>query len=317
MITTLLALTSFAAAADLDAVSEDCYDTATELQAAIANGSSDYDEQGQQNFLLNYFAMATTLSPLHSAVPHDPGTGVVGLEIAVIPPLGCDRRLVLNATKTEDTNNAPAAPRQRVSFAFGKVGAIVPYAGLGYVPPVTVFGTRNVIASGEAGFGVPSDSGFEWGLRYHFTLMKTIAEIATPFSSEDEPQLDFYMGSTFGVDLITGFALDSGLSPYLALGFTDASTFFYIGDDAVVGNNLSPYAGLTTSLGVQWTKDWLDLAAEFYAAPGAIYTGRLRASVRLGNGGYKTASAAPPKAAEPAPEEKSTATADGDVWSPS
>ena len=33
-------------------------------------------------------------------------------------------------------------------FAFPQVGPFVPYAGLGYVPPVTVFGTRNVIALG-------------------------------------------------------------------------------------------------------------------------------------------------------------------------
>ena len=142
------------------------------------------------------------------------------------------------------------------------------------------FGTRNVIVSGEAGFGATAGERVQWGARYHFTLMKTVAEIATPFDVNDEAQVDFYMGSTFGVDGMIGMKLGS-FKPYAALGFTDVSTFFYIGDDAIVGNNASPYAGLTGSLGVQYTKDWLDVAGEFYTAPGYLYTGRLRAGVRF------------------------------------
>ncbi len=267
--------------ANLDGVDEPCYDVATELQKGIADGSSDYSEDAQQNFLLNYFSLATTLSPLHSAVPAKGGTGSVGVELAGIPFLGCPRRLALSATKTEDTNKAPLIPRPRVLFQFKKVGKIKPYAGLAYVPPVKVFGTRNVIVSAEAGFGIDYDSGFEWGLRYHATLMKSIAEIATPFEKGGPAELDFYMGSTFGVDAIVGQEMSGGLKPYLALGFTDASTFFYVGDTAEVVNNLEPYASVTGSLGAQWTLDKFDFAGEFYTAPGIIYTGRVRSSLKL------------------------------------
>jgi len=281
MISFLIALVSPVLGANLEGVDSDCYDVATDLQKEIAGGKSDYNEQGQQDFLLNYFAMATTLSPLHAPVPHEAGKGSLNLEILAIPPLGCRRRLVLSGTKTEDTNKAPAAPRPRVLFSFGDIGKVKPYAGFGYVPPVPVFGTRNVIIGGEAGFGVRADSGFEWGLRYHATLMKTIAEIATPFSSEDPEELDIFVGSTFGVDAIFGTELKEGLRPYLAVGFTDASTFFYIGDDAVVGNNAAPYASVTSSLGLQWTLEKFDFAGEFYTAPGVVYTGRIRAGLKL------------------------------------
>ena len=77
--------------------------------------------------------------------------------------------------------------------------------------------------------------------------MKTIAEIATPFDDSDPEELDFYMGSTFGFDFIMGQEVIEGLKPYVSLGFTDASTFFYIGDDGVVGNNGDPYASFTGS----------------------------------------------------------------------
>ena len=254
-------------------VAEECQDVAD------AGPPADYDEQAQQDFLLNYFALATTLSPLHAPVPHKAGTGGAGIELAIIPPLSCERRLVLNYTKTEDTNKAPVAPRPRVSFAFPKIGEkIVPYAGLGYIPPVTVFGTRNVVVSAEAGFGVTSEKGFQWGGRYHATLMKTVAEIATPFDESAEAVDDLYVGSTFGVDLMGGWRAEK-FTPYAAIGFTDVSTFFYIGDDGIVGNNYDPYAGVTLSAGAQYrAAEHVQLAAEFYTAPGIIYTGRLRAS---------------------------------------
>ena len=246
---------------------------------ADAGPPADYSEQGQQDFLLNYFSLATTFSPTHAPVPHEPGTGGVGLEMAIIPALTCEQRLVLSYTKTEDTNKAPVFPRPRVSFAFPKVGNFIPYAGLGYVPPVTVFDTRNVIVSGEFGVGFENDNGMQAGARYHATLMKTVAEIATPFVEGSEAYDDFYVGSTFGVDLMVGKEINSWV-PYLALGFTDVSTFFYIGDDGVLGNNLNPFAGVVASLGTQYElSERIQLGGEFYTAPGFIYTGRLRGTV--------------------------------------
>ena len=44
-----------------------------------------YSEQGQQDWLLNYFSMVGAFSPLHGVIPHKPGTGAMGVELAVIP----------------------------------------------------------------------------------------------------------------------------------------------------------------------------------------------------------------------------------------
>lgn len=274
-----------------------CQDVAA---AGVPDG---YNEQAQNDFLLNYFALATTLSPTHAPVPHQAGTGSIGLELAVIPPLSCERRLVLSYSKTEDTNKAPVAPRPRLIFSFPKIGPVVPYAGLAYVPPVTVFGTRNVIASGEVGVGVPLESGLQFGGRFHYTMMKTVAEIATPFVEGDPAYDDLYVGSTFGLDLMAGYGINK-IIPYAAVGFTDVSTFFFIGDDDYVGNNYSPYFGPNASLGAQATFKHVNVAGEFYSAfknlntddlaakleadgldpagadfaPAHIYTARLRAA---------------------------------------
>ncbi|HCH62732.1 MAG TPA: hypothetical protein DFR83_08010 [Deltaproteobacteria bacterium] len=248
---------------------------------AAAGPPAGYSEQDQQNYLLNYFAMATTLSPLHGPVPHKSGHGSIGIDLSAIPPLGCERRLVLNYTKTEDTNKAPVVPRPRMIFAFPQWGKWTPYGGFAYAPPIPIFDTQNVIVSVEAGMGrYFGKSNWAAGWRFHHTLMKSVAEIATPFEEGEEAFDDFYMGSTLGVDVLVSKDFD-GLEPYLAVGMTDASTFFYIGDDAVVTNNTSPYFAPAVSLGLDIKKiKKLDTAVEFYAAPGVIYTGRLRLAYR-------------------------------------
>ncbi len=230
-----------------------------------------FDDTGQQNFLLNYFALATTMSPTHSPVPWEGGHGAVGLELGVIPPLSCEQRLVLNSTKTEDTNKAPVFPRPRIGFSFPAVGNVTVYGGVGYVPPVTVFGTRNVILSGELGAGTALESGVELGGRLHATSLKTVAEIATPFVDGSEAVDDLYLGTTVGVDVSGGYRIGDW-TPYLAVGLTDVSTFFYIGDDDYIGNNTDPFFGPTLSLGAQGTLlEKLDLGAEFYAVPGRTW----------------------------------------------
>lgn len=262
---------------------------------------ADYNEQAQQDFLANYVTLATSLSPLHGPIPHEPGHGSVGLDLGIIPPLGCGRRLVLNGTKTEDTNKSPAVPRIRVGFALPAIGKVVPYAGVAYIPPVPLLGTRNVIISGELGAGVPLSDAASIGARVHFTMQKTIGEIATPFDIEDEAVTDLYLGSSFGADALFGYKVGK-VTPYIALGLTDVSTFFYIGDDAVVTNNLHPYLGPVASLGADTlvVNDRIRVGAEFYAAPGgfsrpdkdvdsvsgfgrygSLYTGRLHVAVEL------------------------------------
>ncbi|MCA9569289.1 MAG: hypothetical protein KC656_15680 [Myxococcales bacterium] len=230
----------------------------------------DYDEQSQQDFLANYVTLATTLSPQHAPIPHAAGHGAIGVDLAIIPPLGCRRRLVLNGTKTEDTNKTPVAPRIRASFAFPEIGKLRPYAGVAYIPPVPFLGTRNVIVSGELGVGVELGEKAQLGGRYHFTMQKTIGEIATPFNIEDPSFEDLYLGSSFGVDAMFGYALGA-VTPYVAAGVTDVSTFFYIGDTSISTNNLHPYFGPVASLGVDGlVKERFRFGAELYTAPGGF-----------------------------------------------
>ena len=263
---------------------------------------ADYDEQVQQDFLQNYFALSTTLSAIHAPVPHEPGHGAIGVELNVLPPLGCDKRFVLEWTKTEDTNISPVAPRLRATFAFPEIAdGIIPYAGLVYLPPVTLFGTRNVFAGGEAGLSWrKGETGPQAGARFHAVMQKTVADVASGFTDSDPVVLDLYLASTFGLDLSAGWDVGP-VTPYVSVGLLDASTFFYVGDTNVVSNNLHPYFGPTFSAGVDGlVAERFRWGGEFYGAPGGysspdetadnvdkgaryghLYTARVRLGIEL------------------------------------
>lgn len=258
----ILALPSLAAAQD--PIDPECRDGPLVIP-------DDYDEQVQQDFLQNYPALALTYSPVHGPVPHEPGRGAVGLDLALVPPLGCDKRFVLQYTKTEDPNVAPVAPKFRGTFAFPELGGLTFYAGAAWIPPVRVFGARTVLLSIEAGFGgaiIGSLPDLQLGLRGHATSTKVVADIARKFPGVAEDADDMYVANSRGIDLMAGWSLDA-ITPYVALGFTDVSTFFYIGDDGFVPDNLHPYAGITASAGIDGlVADTFRFGFEGYAAPG-------------------------------------------------
>jgi hypothetical protein len=233
----------------------------------------DYDEQVQSDFLNNYPALSTTLSPIHAPLPHRAGRGAVGADLLLIPPLGCRQRYVLDWTKTEDPNVTPVAPRPRLTFAFQPLlGRIFPYAGLGFVPPVAMGGTRSTVASAELGAGTWLGAHLQVGLRGHATLQRTVGDVAAAFS-EDEPAYDdLYLASSSGADLSLGWELErtrARLTPYLSAGVTEVSTYFWVGDDGYVSNNLHPYLGPALSAGVDALfLERLRASGELYAAPG-------------------------------------------------
>lgn len=230
---------------------------------------ADYNDLIQQDYLANYYALALTLSPLHAPVPNEGGHGSIGADLLLLPPVSCAHQFVLGHTKTENTNLTPVAPRLRATYTFPALGPVHLYAGVAYAPPITVFGTRNVIAGGEFGAAIAPLDLLQAGLRYHFTLSKTVGEIATPFTPDGEEFLDYYQASTFGFDAMAGIPLSPLLRPYISVGMLDVSTFFWVGDDGVVTNNGHPYLGPALALGADGLAvKHLRYAFELYAAPG-------------------------------------------------
>lgn len=235
----------------------------------------DYDEQVQGDFQANYFALSTSFSPIHAAIPHQGGHGSLGVDAKIIPPLSCEKRFVLDWTKTEDSNKTPILPQLRASYAFPAVlkDRLVFYASVAFFPSIPFNGTRNLVLSGEGGFGVHTHQFVDIGARYHTSMIRTYGDIATAFDPETEPVVeDVFMASTWGVDGLISFPIQvkkQTFTPFIAAGYLNASTFFLVGDSRYVANNLHPYAGVALSAGLDMLlASHLRLGGEFYAAPG-------------------------------------------------
>ncbi|MCB9663202.1 MAG: hypothetical protein H6732_03745 [Alphaproteobacteria bacterium] len=265
----------------------------------------DYDEQTQQDHQQNYFALVSSFSPLHAAVPHAGGRGSIGVDVGVLPPLGCAQRYVLDWTKTEDTNKSPIIPKITASYAFPEIkDRLVFYGGLALLPPIPLNGTRTLLLSAELGFGVHAAKVVDVGARFHMTLQRTYGDVATAFTPDEPVVEDVYVGSTWGIDALLSFPVavnEQQISPYLAAGYLDASTFFFVGDSSYAAINLHPYGGPAIAVGLDTLLvKRLRLAGEFYAAPGgftlpdadaevvggfdrygSLYTARFRIGVEL------------------------------------
>lgn len=233
---------------------------------------SDYDEQQQQDFLSNYYAIVSSFSAVHGPVPHEAGHGMIGVRLGGMPPLPCRRRFALDWSKTEDTNKAPAIPTIHASYAFQQVAGITPYAEAGFLAPVPVSGTRNLVFQAAVGAGGNVSEKVQLGLRAHAAVQRTVGDIATPIEEGDPIYDDLYLGSTLGIQGLFGLQLGP-VNPFAMVGFMDASTFFYVGDSSVVTNNLHPYLGPEYALGVEGlVKERFRWGAEYYAAPGGHRT---------------------------------------------
>lgn len=232
---------------------------------------ADYYEVRQQDFMMNHVALSTSFSPIHAPIPHAAGRGSLGVEAAVIPPLNCYQRAAYDYSKTEDTNKSPLLPRIRGSYVFSGKGVAI-YVGTGFTPPVPVGGVSSYLFSGEIGVGGRVGR-TQIGARAHGSLIRSVGEIAGPLEADGPVVDDLYVGSTLGLDVSVGIEVgeDRALVPYLALGITDVSTLFVVGDDGVVVSNFHPYFGPTASLGLDALLfDRIRAGGELYAAPGGF-----------------------------------------------
>src|SRR5258705_4188969 len=73
-----------------------------------------YDEDRQQSFLQNYYAAGFLMTPLGPGVSSRDPSASVSVEAGWLPGLSCQRRLVLDGTKTERTSASPVNPRLRL-----------------------------------------------------------------------------------------------------------------------------------------------------------------------------------------------------------
>ncbi len=216
---------------------------------------ANYDEARQQAHLANYFAAGFLLTP-GLAAPRTSSGGAVGLELGLIPPLSCSARLVLDGTKTEDTNKSPVLPRPRVRAALPALAGVTPWMGASFLPPVpSPIGTLLFVGT-ELGAAWSHRDGFTVGARAHLDFARMRGEIATPANPDDPAVDDLFFANGIGVDLQAAWTFEPApavtIAPFGSVGFADVSTLTIVGDDlAIVQNTEAPWWGALLAGGVE------------------------------------------------------------------
>lgn len=237
----------------------------------------DYNEQRQQDFLMNYYALNASFSGVHGPIPHKQGRGSLGVQLNGLMPLPCVRRFALDFTKTEDTNKSPVLPTLMASYAFNSpVEKLTPYAEAAFLAPIPIAGTRNLVFQAALGVGYELSDKVSIGGRAHASVQRTIGDIATPLAEGDPVYEDLFLGSTLGIQMLGGYDLSEALNSeedtvgiHVMFGLIDASTFFYVADSGIVTNNLHPYLGPEYAVGTSFLlKDRIRVGVEYYGAPG-------------------------------------------------
>ncbi len=248
---------------------------------------ANYDEGQQQAFFQNYFSAAFGMTAMGPIIPiRGEHRASLGLELFAIPPLSCERRLVFAEDpariKTQDTNKLPVSARPRLQVMLPDLGQMKVMFGGTFFPPIpTPLGTILQVGV-ETSVAREFDSGFQIGVHGHYSFGRMRAELAPPFEEGDPEAEDVFYTNYFGLDLGLAYNLKSSgyehLTPYLNIGFADASSLFIVGDDLNLAQNTQhPWAGLTAATGLQMMlSDRIELGVELSAAFPVIYTGRMK-----------------------------------------
>jgi hypothetical protein len=266
-------------------------------QGRVVERHDQHDVEGQ---LMAYYSAALAFSPV-GAPWWTSDRGGVGVELTLIPPLSRAQRTA-SGTKVESTNLAPLLPRPRLDVALPWRSRLE----LSWVPPVTAFGvTANLWAIAlSRPFAAPRDFLIVSrlaGSGGHVTGAITCNDALDRNGGGDSlyfalvchgrESADRFAPRALGAELIATRLLRPTASAYAGLGGRIEHTRFTVGVRQSDGSTdpdhpileMHSWRGYVVAGGT-----WLLLrrrasaSAELFYAPGAVFTLRTQAAVRLG-----------------------------------
>ncbi len=230
-------------------------------------------------------ALVRDFSALHGPIPaRGPGSGALALELGWVPEHGCTGPFVDGATWNRNADPAPVVARPRISLALDGPGGLVPYAGLGYVPPVQMVSSRTVGMGAEMGVGWASSGSLSLGVRGHAALSRTIGNLARHPEQSGRWADDLLHVETAGVDGMLGLQREK-VSPYLSAGWISTAGFLYVSGAAEAFGATIPYRGPVVGGGlVASLARGFDVTLEAHVVPGWLHTARMAISIPWGGG---------------------------------
>jgi hypothetical protein len=232
------------------------------LLAAAAGSAAAQTMLDQQQRLIDIHSLLLDLPPVQAPGALRPLQVALGIEGITVPSIDGTTGGKRQITASDHT---PLFPRPRLMVGLPAPGPLRAFAGLAYIPPLTVLDVNTHYGAAEAGLAyVPGPLAV--ALRGHVVY----AFSRTPVT---DPQLrDTLESFLYGADVTSGYAIDAGwasFTPYAGLGVTQLHGRFRVTSDGVVLTSddtvLALHAGVRLLVRARW-----DAAVELDAYPGRL-----------------------------------------------
>jgi hypothetical protein len=231
------------------------------LAAASARAQTMHD---QEQRLLEIHALLLALPPLNAPGAYRAGEVSIGVEAIGIPAINGQTGGKVQFTASD---RVFAFPRPHVAIGLPAPLGFRAFAGLSYVPPITVFEINEHFAAVEGGLAwAPEGQPLALGIRGNFLISRTKTPVTDPVIRDTLDTLQF------GGDLSAGYRLDFGgasLTPFAGVGVTRVIGNFRITSDNNLLRSRTTNASFTGGLRL-FVRPGLDAVAEMVVFPGRL-----------------------------------------------
>jgi hypothetical protein len=216
----------------------------------------------QQQRLMDVHGLLLDLPPAEPPGALAPWQASLGVEVIGIPEIDGTTGGKTQITASDHTR---AFPRPRLLLGLPPAGAVRPFVGLTYIPPITIADVSTNYGAIEAGLAWvhgPLSAGLRGYAAHGFSK--------TPVT--DPTTEDTFESTLFGGDLLVGYALDlwgARWTPFGGAGVAFHDGRFRVTSDGVILTSDVTTAAIHAGLRVVAWRQW-EAAAELAAYPGYL-----------------------------------------------
>jgi Autotransporter beta-domain len=216
----------------------------------------------QQHRLIDIHALLLDLPPVAAPAAYRAYQVGLGLEVISIPSIDGATGAKRQITASDRT---PLFPRPRLAFGLPAPEGFRAFAGLAYIPPLSIEDVSTHYGAAEAGITY-APGPLAVGLRGHVVYAFSRSPVTEP---QTRDSLETF---AYGADLGAGYRFEAGWlswTPYAGVGVTHLHGRFRVSSDGVVltsdGTELALHAGVRLLVKDRW-----EAVGELDAYPGRL-----------------------------------------------
>jgi opacity protein-like surface antigen len=197
----------------------------------------------QEERLIEIHSLLIALPPGNAPGAYRPGELSLGVELVGIPNINGQTGGKTQITASDETN---VYPRLRAAVGLPAWHGFRAFAGLAYIPPITIRDITSNLGALEGGLSKEVARSLTVGVRAQLVLASSKAPV-TDLSRQTRDTLDNFIG---GGDLSAGYEFDFGwfsATPFAGAGLSYVAGNFTVTSDQNLPPELAPQRGKLTS----------------------------------------------------------------------